>query len=111
MLQYSIHFVPDTPSAATSSSSPYTDNCTMTVSFSFDAVIEDNGLQLVATDADGMPQLPEEEQFQSTFQDTSLVAGGNDLGLGSIHTSTRCAQPSQYVYSGICIVQLLASVL
>lgn len=63
----------------------------MTVAFSFDSVIQDNGMQLVGTDADGMPELQEEETFQSSFQETSLVAGGNDLGAGSVHTSTRCA--------------------
>jgi hypothetical protein len=66
----------------------------MTVAFSFDRVIQDNGMQLVQTDTDGMPQLQEEEQFQSTFPDTALVAGGNDLGPGAVHTSTRCAQTS-----------------
>lgn len=63
----------------------------MTVAVSFDSVIQDNGMAVVGTDAEGMPQLQEEEQFQSTFADTSLVAGGNDLGPGAVHTSTRCA--------------------
>jgi hypothetical protein len=62
----------------------------MTVAFSFDSVIQDNGMQLVGTDADGMPQLQEEEEFRSSFQDTALVAGGTDLGPGSVRTSTRC---------------------
>ena len=63
----------------------------MTVDVSLDSVIQDNGMALVGTDAEGMPQLQEEEQFQATFADTSLVAGGNDLGPGTVHTSTRCA--------------------
>lgn len=65
-------------------------------------------MQVIATEADGMPQLQEEEQLESTFQQTALVAGGNDLGAGSIHTSTRCG-PTLHLLWSLGLVHLTST--
>lgn len=65
----------------------------------FESIILGNGMELAEKGDDGLPQLPEDEVFESTFEQTSLVIGSDhDLGPGSVHTTTRCLAPGAPAY-------------
>jgi hypothetical protein len=60
-------------------------------------VLQQCGMHEANMDADGMPELLEDEVFSKTFDEVSLVIGGeHDLGQGKLHLTSMCAlEPAQ----------------
>jgi hypothetical protein len=65
----------------------------------FERIIEVNGMELAQTGTDGLPELSQDETFDSTFENVTLVIGSDQqFGPGTVHTSIRCRYPIMYFW-------------